>query len=35
MGTKMAGTMNRVYISLSVRRFWGKRGKMEAKKGES
>ena len=21
--------------SLSIRRFWGKRGKMEAKKGES
>ena len=22
-------------LSLSIRRFWGKRGKMEAKKGES
>ena len=24
-----------VPLSLSIRRFWGKRGKMEAKKGES
>ena len=24
-----------VSVSLSIRRFWGKRGKMEAKKGES
>ena len=24
-----------VTYSLSIRRFWGKRGKMEAKKGES
>ena len=23
------------HLSLSIRRFWGKRGKMEAKKGES
>ena len=23
------------WVSLSIRRFWGKRGKMEAKKGES
>ena len=31
----MAGTMSKVYINLSIRRFWGKSGKMEAKKGES
>ena len=24
-----------LFSSLSIRRFWGKRGKMEAKKGES
>ena len=26
--------IDRVLFSLSIRRFWGKRGKMEAKKGE-
>ena len=24
-----------LFVSLSIRRFWGKRGKMEAKNGES
>ena len=33
---KMSYNTNRYYSpSLSIRRFWGKRGKMEAKKGES
>ena len=28
-------SMRKPFNSLSIRRFWGKRGKMEAKKGES
>ena len=29
----MAGTMNKVYISLSIRRFWGEKGKDGSEKG--
>ena len=31
----LGGVTRHMLPSLSIRRFWGKRGKMEAKKGES